>query len=78
MAFNPLYSLQLAEQVQAISQQHYEPGRQDRNYHAVWKYYIWPQFHIKYKTFLRYMKIDVAAEKERLEALNNGSSQQAE
>jgi hypothetical protein len=62
MSFNTLYTLQLAEKVQAIAREHYEPGRQDRNYHAVWKYHVWPECHIKYKTFLRYMKIDVAAE----------------
>jgi hypothetical protein len=64
MSFNTLYTLQLAARVQALAREHYEPGRQDRNYYAVWKYYVWPQYHIKYRTFLRYMKIDVAAEQE--------------
>jgi hypothetical protein len=62
MPFNRLYTLQLAEKLQAIAREHYEPGRQDRNYHAVWKYHVCPQCHIRYETFLRYLQIDVAAE----------------
>ena len=62
MAFNHLYTLQLAEQVQAIARRYYEPGRQDRNYHAVWRHYVLPQCRISYRTFLRYMKVDVPAE----------------
>jgi hypothetical protein len=65
MAFNTLYTLQLAEQVQTIARRHYEAGRQDRSYHAVWRYHVWPYYRITYKTFLRYMKIDVAAEMQR-------------
>jgi hypothetical protein len=66
MPFNKLHTLQLAEQLQDAARQHYEPGRQDKNYHAVWKYHIWPQYHVNYRTFLRYLRIDVAAEMERL------------
>jgi hypothetical protein len=62
MAFNHLYRLQLAERVQAIARQHYEPGRQDRNYYAVWKYHVWPEYRMTYKTFLKYLKINVSAE----------------
>jgi hypothetical protein len=62
MSFNTSYKLQLAERVQDIARQHYEPGRQDKNYHAVWKYHVWPQCHIKYRTFLRYLKIDTEKE----------------
>jgi hypothetical protein len=60
MSFNTLYTLQLAARVQALAREHYEPGRQDRNYYAVWKYHVWPQYHIKYRTFLRYLKINTA------------------
>ncbi|MDR0295165.1 MAG: hypothetical protein LBH91_03105 [Prevotellaceae bacterium] len=66
MAFNTLYTLQIAERVQEITRQYYEPGRQDRNYRAVWKYYVLPVHHIKYKTYLRYLKIDVEAERKKL------------
>jgi hypothetical protein len=66
MPFNKLHSIQLAETLQNIARQHYEPGRQDRNYRAVWKYHVWPQHHVTYRTFLRYLKVDVAAERERL------------
>jgi len=66
MAFNTLYILQIAEQVQEITRQHYEPGRQDRNYRAVWKYHILPKHHIKYKTYLKYLKINVEAERDKI------------
>jgi hypothetical protein len=59
MPFNKLYTLQLAGQLQEIARQHYEPGRQDKNYFAVWKYHVLPKYPIKYKTFLRYLKIDI-------------------
>ena len=59
MAFNSLYTLKIAEEVQKITRQHYEPGRQDRNYRAVWKYHVQPHYPINYKTYLRYIKIDV-------------------
>ena len=65
MPFNEQYTLQLAEQVQAIAREHYEPGRQDRNYNAVWKYHVWPQYHIKYKTFLRYLRINIAEKRKK-------------
>ena len=58
MPYNKLYILQMAERLQEIARQHYEPGRQDKNYYAVWKYYVWPQYHVQYRTFLRYLKIN--------------------
>jgi hypothetical protein len=70
MPFNRLYILQLAKSLQDIAQQHYEPGRQDKNYHAVWKYHVWPQYRINYRTFLRYLRINVDAEMERLNEEN--------
>ena len=69
MAFNPLYTLQIAETVQAITKQHYEPGRQDRNYRAVWQHHVFPVIHIRYKTYLKYLKIDIEAEKQKLDNL---------
>ncbi|MDR1023593.1 MAG: hypothetical protein LBL94_10045 [Prevotellaceae bacterium] len=60
MAFNYLHTLQLAEQLQTIARAHYEQGRQDRSYYAVWLHHVWPEYRIAYKTFLRYLKIDVA------------------
>jgi hypothetical protein len=66
MAFNILYTLQIAERVQEITRQHYEPGRQDKNYRAVWQYHVLPKYHIRYKTYLKYLKIDVEEEKQKL------------
>jgi hypothetical protein len=69
MPFNTLYTLQIAERVQEITRRHYEPGRQNRNYRAVWKHYIRRQYYIGYRTYLRYIKIDVEAEKGKLNNL---------
>ena len=66
MPFNTLYMLQIAERIQEITRQRYEPGRQDRNYRAVWQYHVLPEYHIRYKTYLKYLKIDVKKEKEKL------------
>lgn len=38
-----------------IVQQHYEPGRQDKCYRAVWKNYVFPIYPMCYRTFLNYI-----------------------
>lgn len=44
------------EQVRAIVEQHYEPGRQDKNLKWVWRTHVRPVYGIGYITFLGYLK----------------------
>jgi len=38
-----------------ITQQHYEPGRQDKCYKAVWRSFVFPVYPMHYRTFLNYI-----------------------
>lgn len=40
-----------------IVQKHYEPGRQDRCYRAVWRQYVYPVYPMCYRTFLNYLNV---------------------
>ena len=46
-----------------ITQQHYELGRQDRCYKAVWRNYVFPVYPMHYRTFLNYINTPLAEEK---------------
>ena len=46
-----------------ITQQHYESGRQDRCYKAVWRNYVYPVYPMHYRTFLNYINTPLQEEK---------------
>lgn len=39
-----------------VTEQYYEPGRQDRCCRWVWQKYIRDQFHVEYKTYLQWLR----------------------
>ncbi len=41
--------------VQEIIPKHYEAGRQDRSYKAVWRNFIYPIYPMCYRTYLNYI-----------------------
>jgi hypothetical protein len=45
--------------VQDLAARYYEPGRQDRCYKWVWKRHIAPIYGFGYRTFLRYLNVNV-------------------
>ena len=46
-----------AEAVKAIVEEHYEPGRQDRSKLWVYRHFIRPQFAISQRTFFYYLSL---------------------
>ena len=60
------YILRRVAAIQKRARQHYEPGRQDRSWPWVWRYHILPVYSISFRTFERYMAIDVEKELEKL------------
>lgn len=56
MAYNKKGYAQRAKVLQELTQQYYEPERQNRCYKAVWRLYIQRQFGICYATYLKYLE----------------------
>lgn len=56
MAYNKKGYYIRAKMIQEFTAQHFEPGRQDRCYAAIWRRYIYPRLGICYMTYLRYLK----------------------
>lgn len=48
--------------VAEITNQHYEIGRLDRCYKAVWRRYIYPIYPMNYRTYLRYINTNYKKE----------------
>ena len=47
-----------------LTQQHYEPGRQDRSYKSVWRKFVYPIYPMHYRTYLKYINTPLPKEKE--------------
>ena len=45
-----------AKHIRAITREHYEPGRQDRNLKWVWRHHIMPLYGIGYRAYLFYLE----------------------
>lgn len=58
MAYNKINFLRKIAEINEIARKYYEPGRQDRNWRAVWRNHIHPRYHICYITFLKYINTD--------------------
>ncbi len=58
--------LRKVERVQEITQKHYESGRIDRCYMAVWRRYVYPVYPMCYETYRTMLKIDVQDERDRM------------
>ena len=65
MAFNRVSYLQKVEDIQKITQEQYEAGRQDRNYGWVHRNHIEPVYRIGYVAYLRILNINVASERRK-------------
>lgn len=52
--------------VQRITDEHYEPGRLDRCYAHVWRYYVYPVVPCCYHTYLSMLKVDVDKERKQM------------
>lgn len=64
MAYNKKGYYQRARKIQEFAREHYEPGRQDRSYKAIWRKYIYPADGMCYMTFLRYLNTEIPPEPE--------------
>lgn len=49
---------QKIEEIRAIVNRYYEPGRQDRCKLWVWRTYVYPRYKISSRTFFRYLGRD--------------------
>lgn len=56
MAYNKNGYAKRARILQELTEQHYEPERQDRCYKAIWRLHIYRQFGICYITYLKYLR----------------------
>lgn len=56
MAYSKNGYFRRAEEIQRITNEHYEPGRQDRCLKWVWKRHIYPTFGVCYSSYLGYLK----------------------
>lgn len=56
MAYNNRNFLKKCEHVLRVTRQYYEPGRQDRCYHWVWRAHIRDQFHVGYRAYLNWLR----------------------
>ncbi len=62
MAYNKKgYNIR-ARRMQEITKEHYEPENQSKCYRQVWKKHIFPLFGIGYRSYLRYIKVEVPKE----------------
>jgi hypothetical protein len=57
MAYNDENYIKRVHDIVDFARQYYEPGRQDRSWHVVWRIYVKPKFNISLRTFKRYLKI---------------------
>lgn len=55
-------TLRRIEQVAMLTARHYEAGRLDRCYKAVWRKYIYPVYPMDYRTYLRYLGVNYKRE----------------
>ena len=56
MSYNRKNYLSKRRHAVMIAKEHYEPGRHDRCYKWVWKKYIKHQFHIEYRTLMKWIR----------------------
>ena len=47
--------MQKIRNVCELTRRHYQPGRQDRSYKAIWRNLIYPLYPMCYRTFLNYV-----------------------
>jgi|GEM_PF-4302147 len=59
MSYNKTGYYLRAAAIQQIAREHYEPGRHDRCYKAVWRKYVNKIYGIGYLPFLRYLKVEI-------------------
>ncbi len=57
MGYNTDGMMMRVQRIRKIALEHYEPGRRDRSYKAVWEKHVRAEYGICYRTFLRYMEI---------------------
>ena len=55
-------TLRRIEHVARMTNLHYEAGRLDRCYKAVWRKYIYPVYPMDYRTYLRYLNVNYKRE----------------
>jgi hypothetical protein len=58
MAYNNKNFLKRREAAVRLANQHYEPGRQDRNYRWVWEWHARPLYHVSYNTFMAWVRAE--------------------
>jgi hypothetical protein len=51
-----------ALRIQEITEEHYEPENHAKCYKQVWKKHVFPLFGIGYRSYLKYLKVEVEAE----------------
>lgn len=56
-------TLKRIELVCRLVKMYYEPGRRDRCYKEVWRRYVYPVYPMCYRTFLRYIGVNVERER---------------
>ena len=56
MAYNNKNHIRKREHAALITQQYYEPGRQDRCLRWVWRTHIRDLFHVEYATYLTWLR----------------------
>ena len=56
MAYNNKNHIRNREHAALITQQYYEPGRQDRCLRWVWRKHIRDLFHVEYATYLTWLR----------------------
>jgi len=58
MAYNKKGYFIRARVIQRIVQQNYEPENQAKCLKSVWRHYVYPQWGIGYRAFLKYTKVE--------------------
>jgi len=59
MAYNKNGYYKRAKSIQELTALHYERENQSKCYRMVWKTHIFPNFGIGYRSYLRYLKVEI-------------------
>lgn len=73
MAYNRINYLHKVADVQRLTNERYEIGRQNRCYRWVWRNYVYPFHHIGYRAYLRLLGMNVTKELAKEQQRINGT-----
>lgn len=59
MTKSHINTLLRAKCIQDLARQYYEQGNYSKCYYQVWRVHIYPIYPMGYRTFLKYMKMDL-------------------